>query len=250
MVLIGVSALLWLPAALAQEAEKEKPKGPQMDELSQKLVESWEKSRYHLGRLGVKKASCKAQFKMSRMGQETTVNFTYKWDGAKGEIEWENPQMGAMLSQQGRFQESFDEEFRLDSFKKSLGTAKCTAKATEEGSVITVEGKTKAGYKSLTFDKHGVLTQIAMEVEGQMGPQKISFKLSYTKVDGKYLRSGQEGEVETAMGRMAMSGKLTYAKVGDYQVKQKLATEISMGGTPMGAHSMTFSDWKFNDDVK
>ncbi|MHC4135601.1 MAG: hypothetical protein ACYS0K_11515 [Planctomycetota bacterium] len=248
LALCGLSALLLLPAVYAQEEEQ--PKGPQMDEISKRLLENWDKSTYHLGRLGVKKASCKVKFKMSRMGQETTFNLTYKWDGEKGEIEWDNPQMGAMFSEGGRFQERFDSDFKRETLPAQFGTAKCTAKATEEGHVVTVDGKTKAGFKSLTFDKDGVLTQLVMETPGQMGGmQKIAMKLTYTKVDGKYLLESQNGEMEGGMGKMGLVIKFTYAKVGDYQVKQRQVTNVSMGGTPMGSHTMEYTDWKLSDDV-
>ena len=248
LALCGLSALLLLPAAYAQEETKEQPKGPQIDEMSKKLLENWEKSTYHLGRLGVKKASCKVKFTMSQMGQDMAANFTYKWDGEKGKIEWDNPQMGAMFAR-GGFQERFDSEFKKESLTDQFGTAKCTAKATETGHVLTVEGKTKAGFKSFTFDKDGVLKQVTMESAGQMGPQNVTMKFVYTKVDGKYLVSSQDGEVDGGMGKMSLAFSFTYTKVGDYQVKQKQVTNVSMGGAPMGAHTMVFSDWKINDAV-
>lgn len=251
VVLALCGLLLLLPSVYAQEAKedkKEAPKGAQMDEVSKKLLENFEKSTYHLGRLGVKKASCKVKFMMNQMGQEMVVNLTYKWDGEKGKLEWDNPQMGAMFAR-GGFQDRFDSDFKQESFEKQLAGAKCTAKATETGHVVTVEGKTKAGFKSFTFDKDGVLTQLRMDTQGQMGPQKMTMKLFYTKVDGKYLPSSQKGEMEGGMGKMGLDIKFTYTKVGDYHVKQRQVTNVSMGGAPMGAHTMEFSDWKFNDDV-
>jgi len=250
LALCGLSALLLFPAVYAQDETKEapKPKGPQMDELSKKLLENWERSTYHLGRLGVKKASCKVKFTMSQMGEEMAANFTYKWDGEKGKIEWDNPQMGAMFGP-GGFQERFDSDFKRVPLAEQFGTAKCTAKTTETGHVITVDGKTKSGFKSFTFDKDGVLTQVSMETTGQMGPQKVTMNLAYTKVDGKYLVTSQNGEADGGMGKMNLVFKFTYTKVGDYQVKQKQITNISTGGAPRGSHTMVFSDWKINDAV-
>lgn len=252
-VVLALCGLVFLlPAVCAQEeAKKEQPKkGPQLDEVSKKLLSNWDKSIYHLGRLGVKKASCKVKFTMSQMGQEMGANFTYTWDGQKGKLEWDNPQMGAMVGR-GGFQERFDGEFKNEPFEKQLGTAKCTAKATESGGhVVTVEGKTKSGVKSFTFDKDGVLTQLVMEIQGQMGGmQKMTMKLTYTVVDGKYLVSGQTGEMEGGMGKMGLDIKFTYTQVGGFHVKLKQVTNVSMGGAPMGAHTMLFSDWKLNEDV-
>jgi hypothetical protein len=252
LALCGLSALFLLPAVYAQEGmeeKKEAPKGPQLDEMSKKLLGNWEKSTYHLGRLGVKKASCKAKFTMNQMGQEMGSNLTYKWDGKSGKMEWDNPQMGAMFAQ-GGFQERFDADFKNESFETQLGTAKCTAQATETGHVVTVDGKTKSGAKSFTFDKDGVLTQLVMEIPGRMGgTQKLSMKLAYTKVAGKYLVTSQTGEMDSGMGMMGLVIKFTYAEVGGYQVKQKQVTNVSMGGNPMGSHILEFSDWKFNEAV-
>ena len=252
LALFGLSALFLLPAVYAQEGMEEKteaPKGPQMDEVSKKLLENWDKSTYHLGRRGVKTASCKVKFTMSQMGQETTVDLTYKWDGEKSQIVCDNAMWAARLTQ-GGFQERFDSEFKRETLADQLGTAKCTAKATETGHVITVEGKTKAGVKSFTFDADGVLKQLVVETTGQMGPQKMTMELTFTKVDGKYLLTGQNGEMSTQMGAMGMVTKFTYTQVGDYQVKSHQATNVSMGGTPMGSHTMDYSEWKLNDVVQ
>jgi len=256
LALCGLSALFLLPAVYAQEgmeekteAPKEAPKSPQIDEMSKKLLENWDKSTYHLGRRGVKTASCKVKFNMSQMGQETTVNLTYKWDGEKGHVVCDDAMWAARLTQ-GGFQERFDAEFKRDTLVDQLGTAKCTAKATETGHIITVEGKTKAGFKSFTFDTDGVLKQLVVETTGQMGPQKMTMKLTFTQVDGKYLLAGQKGEMSTQMGAMGLVTKFTYTQVGDYQVKSKQVTNVSMGGTPMGSHTMDFTEWKLNDVVQ
>jgi hypothetical protein len=249
VVLALCGLVVLFPAIHAQEEKKEAPKkGPQLDETSKKLLSNWDKCVYHLGRQGVKKASCKVKFTMSQMGQETVVNFNYKWDGTKGTLECDNPQMAAMIAQ-GGVQAQFDSEFRDEPFEKQLGTAKCTATATETGHVIKIEGKTKAGFKSITFDKEGVLTDVALDRQGQMGQQRMKMKFAYTKLDGKYLVSAQTGEMGGGMGQMSLDIKFTYAKVGDYQVKQKQVTNILMGGARMGGHTMEFSDWKLNDDV-
>jgi len=256
LALCGLSALFLLPAVYAQEgmeekteAPKEAPKGAQIDEVSKKLLDNWDKSTYHLGRRGVKTASCKVKFKMSQMGQETTVDLSYKWDGEKGQIVCDDAMWAARLTQ-GGFQERFDGEFKPDTLADQLGTAKCTAKATETGHIITVEGKTKAGFKSFTFDADGVLKQLVVDTMGQMGPQKMTMQLTFTQVDGKYLLTGQNGEMSTQMGAMGLVTKFTYTQVGDYQVKSKQATNVSMGGTPMGSHTMEFTDWKLNDVVQ
>lgn len=249
VVLALCGLVVLFPAIHAQEEKKEAPKkGPQLDETSKKLLSNWDKCVYHVGRQGVKKASCKVKFTMSQMGQDTVVNFNYKWDGTKGTVECDNPQMGAMITQ-GGVQAQFDSEFRDEPFEKQLGTAKCTATATETGHVIKIEGKTKAGLQSFTFDKDGVFTGMATNRQGPMGPQKMKMKFTYTKVDGKYLVAAQTGEMEGGRGKVSLDIKFTYAKVGDYHVKQKQVTNILMGGARMGGHTMEFSDWKLNDDV-
>lgn len=245
LALCGLSAFL----LFAQEEQKEAPRGPQLDEMSKQLLTSWEKHTYHLGRLGVKKASCKVKVSMTHQMGAMEANLTYKWDGQKGTVSWDNPQMGAMLDQGGRISQALDGDFKHEPFEQRLSTAKCVAQATETGHVVTVEGKTKMGFKSLTFDKDGVLVGLSLEMASQMGSQKVKVKPAYTKVDGKYLVSSQRMDIESGMGQMDMANEYTYTKVGNYHVKQKQTSSMTMAGAQVFSRTMVFSDWKLNEAV-
>jgi len=246
-----VLALLALPAALAQDAEEKKTEGPQMDEVSKKLLENWQKSEYHLGRAGVKKASCKAKFSMTRGMQAATLNITYKWDGEKSALEYDNPQMGTAMNRGGGIARQFEERFKSEGLMKSFGSAKLTAKESEQGTVIAIEGKAKGGITSFTFNKDGVVTEMTADTPSQMGgttPVKIT--PTYEKVDGMYFRTGQTVEAEVpGMGKVLSTTKITYVKVGSFRPVHKSETSTTAGGMPAGSRSFEYSDWKFNDDV-
>ena len=72
------------PAKPEKPAE-EKPGAPEMDAISKKLVEGREESLYHLGRAGVKKATCvvSAIWTETTSGQEMKAKATYEWDDVK-----------------------------------------------------------------------------------------------------------------------------------------------------------------------
>ncbi|MHC4931759.1 MAG: hypothetical protein ACYTGV_06170 [Planctomycetota bacterium] len=244
-------ALFALPAALAQDAEEKKTEGPQMDAISKKLLEDWRKSEYHLGRAGVKKASCTTKLNMTRGEQSMSLSITYKWDGDKSTLDFDNPQMGAAMNQGGGMARQFEERFKSEDLMKSFGSAKLTAKESEQGTVVAVTGKAKGGITSFTFNKEGVVTEMTADTPSRMGgtvPVKIT--PTYEKVDGMYFRTGQTVEAEVpGMGKIISTTKITYVKVGSFRPVKKSETSTTAGGMPAGSRSFEYSDWKFNEEV-
>ena len=94
----------------AQEEKKEEKADPkpapkvkpvELDELSKKILEAWDKKAYSMSRAGVKKASCTMKATLDDGGMEMKGSAPYKWDGEKGTLEWDNAQLGATLAQRG-----------------------------------------------------------------------------------------------------------------------------------------------------
>jgi hypothetical protein len=246
-----VLALLALPAALAQDTEEKKAEVAQMDELSKKVLENWRKSEYHLGREGVKKASCKAKLNVSANMQSMSSNLTYEWDGEKSTLEFENSQLQMRMRGGAGVKRQFEEWLKSEELAKSFGAAKLTAKESEAETVITVVREEKTGIKSLTFNGEGVMSQAILGApDGMGGTTDVTIEFTFEKVDGKYFRTGQKFEREVlGRGTAVSTTKTTYAKAGAFRPVQKSEMSTTLGGMTVQSMSLELSDWKFDDDV-
>ena len=238
-----------------EEPAEEKPKEAELDEISKKLIAGYEEQLYHLGTAGVKKASFTLAAKMSdaMSGMELEGKATYKWDGEKSTLEWDNSQLGMVLGQQGFSQKNMDERFKDKSILDDLAGTKLTGKTNEDGTTkVTVEGETEAGFSAFTFGADGILTGIDLKVDPGMG-QKTDLKMTMTheKAGSKLLVSTMSFKMELpGMGEFTMKSRFTYVKLGEFTVPDTTEMTRSMAGSPVGGTTTTFSDWKLNDDVK
>jgi hypothetical protein len=236
-----------------QDEKKEKPKVPEMDDLSRKTLETYRKIVYHPGLAGVKKASFTIKVKIdSPMGAQQTKG-TYKWDGKKGSLEWDNAGMSAMLGQRGIDKEEFDGDFDVDAHLTTLAGAKLTAKQKDDGKIlVTVEGKTKANIKSFLFAKIGLVEQMVVSADTGMGTkQDLTMHFVYRKEGDKHLETGQSFEIEMGgMGKMSVKREKTYEKVSGFWLRKKVVSQTKMGERAMGGMTLELTEWKLNDDVK
>lgn len=252
---ICLVSLVFLAAprtAFAEDAPAgDKKADVQMDEASKKLFDAWENMHHHAGKAGAKKASVRWEASVESMMGAMKGKATYVWDGKKGHTKWDNEMVGQMLSQEGWGQDVLDGNFESDSMLKTMKGLKLTATPGENGTAVKAEGKSEAGYSSFQFDKDGLLTTMVMENnEPPMGPMTITLTFRYTKVGEKYLMSGWDVKVPVpGMGEYTGTATITWQKVGDYHVYAKAEVKGTMGGQPAGSKSLTWSDWKFNDDV-
>ncbi|MHC4470979.1 MAG: hypothetical protein ACYTDY_09485 [Planctomycetota bacterium] len=236
-----------------EDEKKEKPKAPEMDDLSRKTLETYRKIAYHPGLAGVKKASFAIEVKIdSPMGAQQTKG-TYKWDGQKGSLEWDDAGMGAMLGQRGIDKEQFDSDFDENAHLTMLAGAKLTAKQKDDGKIlVTVEGKTKANIKSFLFGKNGLVEQLVVSADTGMGTkQDLTMHFAYRKEGDKHLETGQSFELEMGgMGKMSVKREKTYEKVSGFWLLKKIVSQTKMGEQAMGGMTLELTEWKLNDDVK
>ncbi|MDH3590420.1 MAG: hypothetical protein OER88_00980 [Planctomycetota bacterium] len=228
------------PAAPADTAKKAGPAAPVMDDLSKKLLTTWdEKMTYRLSELGVKTATCKAKVDLQSQMGEMTVNAAYKWDGKRGSLTWDNAMVGAQLAQQGMGVDTFDGHFKTDGLAK--GMAGGTFKATDaDGTVTIAVTGSKDGYKTITF-KDGVLQRFVMSQPVMGKVTDITLSFTYQKIGEKYLVSGWTVALEIpGMGPFQETTTFTIGKVGEHHVWTS-----AKAASAMGTRATTF-EWKLN----
>jgi len=255
-----VAALL-VPASLSfaqDEGDAPKPdapaaaekKGPEMDELSKKTLETWLGKTYALADVGAKTATCKLKLTVGAMGQQMEADASYKWDGKKGAVEFADAGKGQMLSR-ALSSDRIDAMFQRNRVLEQLEGCKLTAKAPAEGetdTVISVTGNSKTGIKSMLFDKDGVMTTVKIEQNTQGGAVNGTISLTYMTVDGKYLRTSETVKATTPQGEFEGKTSFTHEKSGAFHVCTKEEMTMSLGGQEIRRQTVVYSDWKFNDE--
>jgi len=253
-----LGALLLSPALRAEDPSAPVPPGhPQIhkakvDDLSRTLIDAWAAKTYCLTPLGVKKAACKANVTYAAMGSNMAANAVYSWNGKQGSLTWDNQQVGNLLGRHGWGVSTFDKPFKSEAWKESLKGASLAAKAGEKETVITVTGNTKENFKTLVFDKQGMLVRATADVDSPAGGKtELTIAWTYIKFGEKYAPASWKISLELpGMGKYVETTKLTYQKAGPYQVPKLAEASGSIGGNTTATKRIAFSDWKFNDDIK
>ncbi len=228
------------PAAPKDAAEKAGPAAPVMDDLSKKLLTTWnEKMNYRLGDRGVKTATCIANVGLtSQMGEMNAVA-SYTWDGKKGTLTWDNAMVGAQLAQQGMGIDTFNGHFQAEGMEKGFSGG--TFKATDaEGTVTIAVTGSAGGFKTIMF-KAGVLQHYVVNqpVMGKATDIKLTF--THEKIGEKYLVSGWTVELALpGMGPFKDTTTFTLGKIGEHHVWKS-----SKSVSAMGTRSVTY-DWKLD----
>lgn len=245
----GLIACAFTALAWAEEEATE----PDWDATSRKLLDDWEAKTYHLGRAGVEKASCTVDFSVQHpMAGTMAMTGTYKWDGEKGTLNWDNDQLAGRMKQAGISEDMLTEHFKENVHLAKFGKCKLTAESAEDGTKINIEGENDRHLTALYFDGNGKLTKAAGSFDpgtGQQVPLTITFE--YGEVDGKLYQKVTNAELEIpGMGKVFSKTEITTEKLGDYWVTTKVQTTNTMNGQPAGSSTVTIKDWKFNDDVE
>lgn len=157
--------------------------------------------------------TCKATLAQPN-GEPKTATGTYRWDGAKGSLRWDDPAVGALLARQGWSVRSFDSLFRDDIFLNALRPARLTAKPDGKGTTVVVDGAPGSGFTSLRFDADGVLASAK-------GPA-LSIDWHYERAGDHYLLTGW---TITLAGGARDTARVTYGRQGPYRVWKKVEME-------------------------
>ncbi len=232
-----------------------KPKPVVMDETTRTLWKAFLTKSYNLARAGVRKASFKVKVRLTVAVLDKSVEGTafYRFDGKKGKLTWDVPELGAALARQGFSAERLDFEFREDAWAGRLAGCRLVAENREDGTTkVVVKGEQKEGIRAFVFDREGRISKMIMGFDPGTGVKRdLPVRLSYAVLDGKYALRSFRFEIDLpGRGRFTEVSTVTYTKVGAYHVRAKLVSVETLAGKPLQEKVFEFSDWKFNDDVK
>jgi hypothetical protein len=213
----------------------------QMDDLSRKLLEGWEKAAYQLGRAGVKTCWLEIDAKITGMTGTMATRGTYYWNGKRGKLKWDRPAVGTQLALQGWTAARFDEEMRPDFRSKVLAGCKLTAKREAKTTVVTVAGKNAPAWKKLVFDKNGVLQKLVIDGPTPQGRIKKGITYVWRKMGARYVAHKWTFDMKVAMSALEGEGDATYAKVGKYVVMTRYREKITHKGKPWSSVDLAFS---------
>jgi hypothetical protein len=213
----------------------------EMDEVSQKLLDAWEKVAYQLGRAGVKKCWFEIQAKLTGMTGTMATRGTYYWNGKRGKLKWDRSVVGTQLALQGWTAARFDAEVVPDFRRKALAGCKLTAKRANETTVVTIAGKNAPAWKQFVFDKRGVLQQLV--IDGPTPQGRIQKRTTYVwkKVGPRYLAHEWTFDMKMAMSALKGTGTATYTKLGKYFVVTRYREKVTHKGKPWCSVDLVFS---------
>ena len=154
------------PPAAEEKKPAEKPAGPEFDEGARKIWDAWKRMQYNLGAAGVKRCTHKIAASVTAMGQSMEGTAVFTWDGEKGSLKWDNPQLGAMLGQQGWSVQNLSQAYQAELMNEMLAGCKVTLKSGETEDRLEVAGKGKVPAKAFVFGKDGVLKKWVCPPQG------------------------------------------------------------------------------------
>jgi hypothetical protein len=172
----------------------------------------------------------------------------YRWDGERGSLEWDNPQLGATMAREGWSAASaFDVRFRPPPLVRE---GKLVAKAGEAGTIITVGG-TARGPKELRFDKDGRLAGMVVAMVTGGAVTEVVLTFAYEQVGEKFAISGWTVEFEIpGIGKAKETTRFTLKEVDGRRVPERAEAKTEGARGPLGSRTIEFADWKFNDDAE
>lgn len=202
----------------------------QMDEVSQKLLEAWEKVAYQHGRAGATSLWFEIDAKVKGMTGTMVTRGSYYWNGKRGKLKWDRPAVGTQLALQGWSVERFDAQMVPDFRSKALADCKLTAKRTGKTTTVTVEGKNKPAWKQLVFDKSGRLQQLVIDGLTPQGRIKKRITYVWKRMGGRYLAHKWTFDLSMANSELKGEGSATYAKLGKYFVATRYQEKVTHKG--------------------
>jgi hypothetical protein len=213
----------------------------QMDEISQKLLESWDKAAYHLGRAGAKKCYFEISGKVTGMTGAMATRGSYYWDGKRGRLKWDRPTVGTQLALQGWTVARFDAEMTPDFRRKALAGCKLTAKREKKTTVVTIAGKNKPAWKEFVFDEKGRLQQVLIDGPTPQGRIKKRITYVWKRAGSRYLAHKWTFQMKMAMSELKGEGEATWGKAGKYHVMTRYREKITHKGKPWSSVELVFS---------
>jgi hypothetical protein len=241
-------------AVFACAEEPQDPALPEMDDLARKTIEAWDAKEYHLGRAGVKRATCAVDVTLpSYLGVARTFKGAFLWDGVQAGTRWPDDGLddeawgeadwGGEADRGDLGLSDWCDSWRVDPWWKGqrFRKAKMRGRRGDDGGV-TVEFTASDEPHVLSFDADGVLTK----AEWGTGQWKRTQELVYERCGDKYLLKGSK-----TGGSSTCKAEIRHETVAGYQVPQSIRMVVTVTSDEGTAVSEArFTDWKFDDAAK
>ena len=145
--------------------------------------------------------------------------------------------------------ELLDHMFEKEDWKSTFRGCKLTATTIDGQTVIRVDGKNAENVKSITLGPKKLPVEMAMEIPEQR--QEAKLEVTYVQVDQKFLPCQYHMILEVAgMGEIQVGFAQTYKKAQTYHVWDTLTSTIGMGAQVLASCRLSFSEYKFDDEVR
>lgn len=218
-----------------------------MDALSRATLKRWEALEYHLGRTGVEKVSFKVKIAANSALGEATATGTYGFNGKAGTLKWDKPEYRRMFLERGWSAATFDRLFVADFHRRALAKTKLTARKTATGVSIEVQGKHPVQFRSFHYNADGIAVRAELGLPAPTAKKGATILLQHRKFGRFQLRTGFTSKLPTETGdTLTARVDYTYKAVGKYQVYAKVTETLHLGKEKVGAHVLTFTDYKIN----
>jgi len=241
-------------AACAEDAAD--PRLPEMDDLARRTMAEWDAKEYHLGRAGVKRATCAVDVTLpSYLGVGRTVKGAFRWDGVQASTRWPDDGLddeawgetdwGGEADRGDLGLSDWCETWRIDPWWKGqrFRKAKMRGRRGDEGGVV-VEFTNSDEPHVLSFDADGILTK----AEWGAGEGKRTQTFVYERCGDKYLLKGWG-----TGGGSTFKAEIRHETVAGYQVPKSIRVAVTVTsdeGTVEEVSEARFTDWKFDDAAK
>ncbi|MFI5401571.1 MAG: hypothetical protein ACHQ1G_01445 [Planctomycetota bacterium] len=241
-------------AVLGCAEEPDNPALPEMDDLARKTMKAWDAKEYHLGRAGVKRATCTVEATLPRSfgiqdaKAPPTTKGVFLWDGEKAKIRWEDEERGHEADYGSLSARELCASW-FEPWWKSFKGLKLRGRRNDDGGVVIEYDHRDTSY-ALTFDAESVLAKIewwGAEV------RRATQTFAYERREGMWLLRGCETVSAEGAAAWTCRMELQHETVAGYLAPKSIrVVEKSRGaGSDMeDIWELRLTDWKFNDDAK
>ncbi|MEE2887900.1 MAG: hypothetical protein VX951_10785 [Planctomycetota bacterium] len=221
-------------------------KSVKLDALSRRAFARWHALEYHLGRAGVKQLHMKIKATSKSTQGSIATDGSYSHDGKQGKLQWKDPKLGTMLAERGWDARAFDRWLSKRGLLDTFGTAHLTASKDKDGVVtVKINGKTRSGYTSLTFDAVGRLAWLTLALpatNAKSKPGQLRINMQHRSVGELVLITGWKFQMKSESGTVTGETRLSYKTLGKHHVVEKAEETLLVDKKPFGTQTLTFSN--------
>lgn len=217
-----------------------------MDGLSRETLRTWQDKEHHLGRAGVRRATCTLEIAIAGPeGVPRTTRGALLWDGRSARTRWDDEELvGAADYDVNDWCESW---FGSWWNAPHLRDVRLWAKRNADGGVTIEFTDADDEPYSLRFDSNNVLAEAAWGT----GTHRRTERYTHGRRGGRWVL--EKSETREADGTLVCRAEIRHETVAgrlvpaSMRITHACATGDATGGE---VSELRFTDWKLDDDAK